>query len=536
MALTHDAGDNVTTFRTGRQAQLAHDVLLGASGCEAVALDRLAAALSLAHSGDEPLCHADDGREHEAADLDRFDGAAVLRLLLRARSGAEAETPDGRVTDLLQGHLNRGYDLLYRGFQDAREDWEATLAAISPHPEWTPARRARRSDVPAIRLTVGTGLGEVDGDSAARVSEEIVWELNREAGRQTNANARLAGMPGVGKSQFLLELLAQSAACGPGFVLLDYKGDLSSNREFVAATGARVIRPTAAPIPINPFQLPSSVPARMAPRAFGEVFRALAPGIGDVQRARVTRAVERAYAELEPGGPGYPTLMEVTRRIREVYAEEGLADDTLTAALGDLTSYQLFAERSEQPLSEVFQVRWIVDLAELSALRDFVAFALLEFLHQAARGLPDSAYDARAETRELRGVVAIDEAHYYLRTRCQPLLDLLRVGRSKGVPIFLASQSLDDFRGRTELNEFLPNTFVLRHGVPPDRKTMSGALSVGTREAERVAERTASLEKFESWTSLSKDPETGACRPVRLRGFWERQAKSSGRCQRRVDR
>ena len=123
----------------------------------------------------------------------------------------------------------------------------------------------------------------------------------------------------------------------------------------------------------------------------------------------------------------------------------------------------------------------------------------------------------------MRGIVAIDEAHYYLQAKCRPLLDLIRIGRSKGVPVFLSSQSLEDFRGYTEVNEFLPNTFVFRHGIPPSRKTMAGALHVSMQEAGQLAGRSTSLEKFQALVTLADGPDTETLvRTLALRGFWER--------------
>jgi DNA helicase HerA-like ATPase len=207
-----------------------------------------------------------------------------------------------------------------------------------------------------------------------------------------------------------------------------------------------------------------------------------------------------------------------------MYDEEGRAEDTLLATVRDLARYRLFADVSERPIDRAFGVRWVIDLAGLQALRTFVGFVLVEFLHQAARALPDAAYDPAAEVRGVRGVVAVDEAHYYFRHRCQPVLDLLRVGRSKGVPVFLSSQSLEDFKRYTELSEFLPNTFVFRHGMPPDARTMAGALHTDLGEGASAAARTTSLDKFHALAALSGGEAvgTGPYRRLVLKGFWER--------------
>lgn len=122
-------------------------------------------------------------------------------------------------------------------------------------------------------------------------------------------------------------------------------------------------------------------------------------------------------------------------------------------------------------------------------------------------------------------MVAIDEAHYYIKRRCQPLLELLPIGRSKGLPVFLSSQSLEDFRKQTELNEFLPNTFLFRHGGGMDRKAIATALGLSASEADSAASQVAGLEKFSVLTNVGK---SGPIAPVRMTGFWEAAARRHG--------
>ncbi|MFH1531426.1 MAG: hypothetical protein ABIK09_11925 [Pseudomonadota bacterium] len=508
-------------FRSGRAAEVARSQLKDVARTDAIDLDRLAISLSISSGSvvdESGVLDAADGGRHEVHRLDHIGGREVFRPVLCSLSRQDL-SPEG-FRDLLRRHLNRGYDLLFRAFEGCEKDWEATLRKVSPEPRRS-ASNGRVGPVRSIDILVGRDMAD---------DSEVRWPFNREGGAQTNSNARIAGMPGVGKSQVLLNLLCSitESAEDVGFILFDYKGDLAPNEDFLRATGARVLRPGNEPVPVNPFQLPDNINTTLAPRSFAETFRVLSPRIGPVQEGRLVRAMERCYAQLaapvEEEQRRYPTLVEIVAAVEEIYQEEGCAEDSVLAVLRDLTRFNLFADHCDRPLAELFSVRWVIDLASLPTLRSFVAFVVIEFLHLVARSLPDAVFDPDSERRRIRGVVAVDEAHYYLKDRCRPLLDLVRIGRSKGLPVFLSSQSLEDFRGHTEVNEFLPNTFVLKHGLPPDRRTLAGALHVGPGEAGQMGTQITNLKKFEAFATLADGQvRDSLVRKLALRGFWERE-------------
>ena len=58
--------------------------------------------------------------------------------------------------------------------------------------------------------------------------------------------------------------------------------------------------------------------------------------------------------------------------------------------------------------------------------------------------MPDSPLDEKGN-RECRLLIVIDEAHHYLPCKQPTLEKLVREGRSKGVFVWLLSQSPDDF-------------------------------------------------------------------------------------------
>lgn len=400
--------------------------LIDASDLEGPDIDRLALALALAEmegalpEGVERTPHC-AGRL--AVNLDLLDkpfGAPLLATL--------ADGPDAGVL------AARGLALLHATWEAQGSDWLLAVAALSPQGSATFS-----GPTPGAAIDVALA---VDGEG-----QDLRWPLNVERGLQNNANARLAGRPGTGKTQLLLQLLAEVARrSATGFVLFDYKGDLSTNADFIRATNAKVIRPGEEPVPVNPFHIPSSVTPELVPEAFAEVFASAAQKpLGDVQRYRLSRAMKRVYQQVGQA----PTLRQIHRAVEEAYNEERARPDSVLSLLERLVELRLFADRPEASPERVFSARWIVDLSKLRGAQEFVAFVLLEYLHNQACSLPDASFEDTTGCRQLRGIIAVDEAHYYLQRRCQPLLRIIRVGRSKGVPVFLSSQSIADFKDHT---------------------------------------------------------------------------------------
>ncbi len=370
-----------------------------------------------------------------------------------------------------------------------------------------------------ISLVIGTNT---------QTREEVSWVLNREEGQDTAANLRISGTQGKGKSQALLGLLYSMTVSSRnvGFILLDYKGDLSDGEtgdSFLSATGAKLIRPPESPVPVNPFDLPRGSNTELAAEMFSSALASIISQMGGCQQGIVDRALTQAYRDAEMAGLPGPSLKEARDAVRAIYDSERRKDDTVVVALDRLAGKPIFTSRSEIDVVNVFRQRWVVDLSKLGDLRTYVAFILMHFLKQVAESVPDSLFDRKTGTRTIRGVVAVDEAHHYLQTgrKSQPLAQLVRIGRSKGIPVFLSSQSLDDFKGDTAWRELVPNSLLFGHGAPPDVDAMQGALRVDARTAKNLASSCLKLDQFVAYSHHSTDG-NGNPVPVRVTPFFER--------------
>jgi hypothetical protein len=92
----------------------------------------------------------------------------------------------------------------------------------------------------------------------------------------------------------------------------------------------------------------------------------------------------------------------------------------------------------------------------MPVLKELVAYLVIERLYKEMTVLPDSPVEN--DRRTIRTILVIDEAHNYLSQKNLFLERIIREGRSKGVVVFFASQSPNDYQQKffnfQELLEF----------------------------------------------------------------------------------
>lgn len=356
-----------------------------------------------------------------------------------------------------KAHVDRGVVLLQNDLlhADSAETFWSNLLRGLPSPTDS-SQQPSSSISQAIDVIVGDEVG---------TGEPVVCSLNT----ATNPHMAVVGIPGSGKTQFILKILADIRTKNPSvnFIFLDYaKGDVAGDKKFVRATNARVYSLPEQTIPINPFIL-NSYNLSSIRFAAEEKVESISSyeRLGAVQKSLLSRAIEASYEERANEDQQYPDFEIVQRQLRRLYDEEEKGEDTLTEILRKLTSFHLFPTLSESNLldSAIYEKTLIVDLHALPALRELVAFFIIEKLYRELKNAPEAPVDPRTNARELRTLLVIDEAHNYLPMNNHFLEKLIREMRSKGLAVVLLSQSPDDFAQRhfdyTELLEFV---FVLK--------------------------------------------------------------------------
>lgn len=325
-------------------------------------------------------------------------------------------------------------------------------------------------------------------------------ELNISDTRLNQLNIGVVGDLGTGKTQLLKSLITQITSSGPEnrghpprFLIFDYKRDYSSD-DFVAATGARVVRPHR--IPLNLFDTRTSGDVA-APwfdrfRFFADVLGKIYSGIGTVQRDKLKRAVKEAYDAAAPGVP--PTLREVHNAYHEIV--EGRPDSPMSI-IGDMLDMEIFEEDQSKtvPFDTFLDGVVVISLDALGQddhSKNLLVAVMLNMFYENMLKTPKRPFVGHdPQLRAIDSYLLVDEADNIMRYEFDVLRKLLLQGREFGTGVILASQYLRHFKaGGTDYREPLLTWFV--HKVPNVTPSELSALGL-TATAADMAERVKSL-------------------------------------------
>jgi DNA sulfur modification protein DndE len=419
---------------------------------EYAALARIAIALSIKQTASRVNIEKDEtGKEFNRYSLaGSYD--IFLKSILSLVHGRQL-TDEEYFSTYMKSHLDDGCTILNRLWKESEASVDQFLAKISAAAPSIPTE-IYHGRVPRFEITVGHDQ---------LTNEPVVLRLN-DTRKHANPHLSIMGKPGTGKTQSLLKILADIRTYSnfeTNFIFLDYKGDVASNQTFVEATQSQVFSLPRDVLPINPFVLPNYDPkqVKFSAEEKAESFASFDHGLGPLQKGKFSRAIEQAYeARRQAGVEPYPDFRDINQQVRLQY-EEG-DEDKLTEILRRLTDFGLFWDhQSSQELYDTLHDKtFIVDLSKLPALKELVAYLIIERFYREMSALPDS--EVGDETfRQIRTILVIDEAHNYLGQKNPFLQKIVREGRSKGIGVFFASQSPNDYNQKDfnfqELLEFV---------------------------------------------------------------------------------
>jgi len=476
------------------------------------ALGRLALALSLKHAGRE-VPQSPDARGKEIRDRSLFGpDMTTYKALVQQVHGRRLNEDEfvSRDKSVVKDHVDHGCAILKSLVDSSNQNRTEFFRLLA----------AEFSDVASSipPLEVDAGLAEPSGKPVVLGFNDMHAHPNPHMAIMGKDLEEHLGLP--------CSRLADIRSLSGGrthFVLFDYKGDISGNAGFVKASGARVFRLPDERLPINPFVLADydDRTIKLAARAKSESFASAQTRLGAVQKGRLTDAVVEAYERRREASERYPDLQEVLQIVEADYEAEHRKLDSLIEVLRDLARFDLFWEHgTPQPILDSMITRTlIVDLSGLEMLRELVAYMVIEQLYREMSSLPDSAI--AGQYREIRAVLVIDEAHHYLGQQNIFLQRVIREGRSKGVAVFLASQSPNDYVPRGD--EFS----YLEHIEFPLVFTSDAMSSRAAREilgcsqgvAGALPTEVARLEPFEFLTRSAEEPK--GYMKCRARPFYE---------------
>lgn len=180
-----------------------------------------------------------------------------------------------------------------------------------------------------------------------------------------------------------------------------------------------------------------------------------------------------------------------------MYEEEGKKDDCLIEVLRDLSDFNLFWGHGSDvaPIEKVSNRSFLVDVHAMPVLKELVGYLIIERLYKEMASLPDSP--VQAGRRTIRTILVIDEAHNYLGQKNIFLERIIREGRSKGIVVFFASQSPNDYQQKFfNFQELLEFAYIFQcEGV--STSSVQDILGCANKTAKDLQTEIARLEPFQ---------------------------------------
>jgi DNA sulfur modification protein DndE len=477
-------------------------------------------------SGDLPSSelYPADGRAIDTQQIlsaGETDYAPLFRALIVQRH-AQPLT-DEEFLRLLKAHIDHGFHLMR---QDTAS-FKGTDDYVDYLIELTQSGLAQRAlEAPPEQEVVASfsGVLNLSLGEDARTGELASVEFNR----RTNNYLAVAGKPGSGKTQFVKDILCQirrQSQFQVNFVFFDYaKGDVADDEAFVEATRSRVLRLPHESLPLNPFSrvnVGSEMAIKMAAQEFSDTVRDVERNMGAIQGQLLYDAILSGFDVARGETPPFPDFYTVRQELDHAYLSNNRKPDTLSEVMRQLTDFQIFAQAKAKELWQTLSDQTvIIDLHELTVLRELTVCFVLTALHRELMAMPDT--EVVNSTRAMRTIIVIDEAHHYLRDkkRNRVLQKLIREIRSKGASVFLLSQSPDDYdQNEFDFTELLEFVFVLQSSANAS-KFLQSALGITAQRAKTLVADVANLKTGEALAKSFDGIRREGFSHINLRQFW----------------
>lgn len=360
-----------------------------------------------------------------------------------------AEQSLSTLQDLVKRHWNRGIALLSEDWEEAGEDYNRFVDVLV-------RRRANLPDVGGVSPISPPAVSShtwplaennpvpvvVDLGGLLDSTEPFRWTVN---GVGYSPHVAVMGQAGSGKTRTMLDLLMQvRKQTGAPVILLDLgKGDLANRHDFIRAIGARVVKVPEEPIPLDMFfgSDESEAATSDAIMGFRDSFtKVMQSKAGAVQQETLKDALRPLFLQRKQ-----ISLDDVSQTLRDFYQDRALKTDSVISTISDLTERTIF--QPEMSPAQFFSQSWVITFAGAhDTQKNLAAYLLLDALNTFLKRTPEAPQDSLGH-RAIRAVLAVDEARHLLASRHKALSDNIRLHRSKGLMVALASQSPDDYDG-----------------------------------------------------------------------------------------
>jgi hypothetical protein len=277
------------------------------------------------------------------------------------------------------------------------------------------------------------------------LTEAEPWSINGPGTK--NGILVVSGAPGSGKSQLVLDLLAQLSGQGVRFVFFDLKGELEDDpnnarqretrTKFLTQTGASYVRLIRNELPINPlWREANESENNQTAYEIASLFGAFVPQLGAVQVGQLASSFQ---ALDRPDFTNW--LVEL-----EGLSAQGVHRETLKR----ICDVNLFATADTAiPLEQWLARSLVIDFKQFGNDDTTKSLAVALILNLLMKRL-NNQLAPKDGVQPIKMVLFVDEAHLLLpkEGKIGLLGSLARQGRSWGFPVWLASQDADAFETR----------------------------------------------------------------------------------------
>lgn len=365
---------------------------------------------------------------------------SIFLALMRQR---HISIPEADFTKLIKLHVERGIRLLWKEFERVGKKGDEFIISLL---EIT--GKALKTDLSAESEVANKDANfqiTIDIGEDYRTGIMQSFTLNAPG---LSPHIAIMGRTRSGKTRTglsILEKIHSTSGHSVPFLIFDYsKGDIANNTEFINAIDATVIKLPKDKVPMAPLSLSSydDEKIKLAARRFVDTIKSVVPRIGPKQADTCLTIAKEAYYRTQPNAPDLEDVLSVAE---EIYDEEEKTTDSLLAALKDFADFPIFRSSRYSEDHDFFKKSHVIDLSILpEGLRKICVFLILDRLYSEIMERPNAPLDTKG-FRQMRLIIAIDEAHNYLPCKQPTLEKFVRESASKGVGIMLMSQSPDDF-------------------------------------------------------------------------------------------
>jgi hypothetical protein len=326
--------------------------------------------------------------------------------------------------------------------------------------------------------SVSVILGKAEDDKVVR------WEPSITG----NPHMMITGLPGMGKTTCLVSLCEQLAAAGITPIVFSYHDDID---EQLARLFPKLAMHDCTNLGFNPMRVQGDEALGHLENAgqLRDIFAAIFPEIGDLQREAIRSALKEAYEakgwgatgkKKAPQVPGFRDFLVTLQKTPKPDAGRR----ALLARLGELDDYGFFKAPSESPSllqSEKPVVLQIHRTNNEAVQRAYASFAFYR-IYQDMFG--------RGRKSRLTHAIIFDEAHKASRLKLIPTM--AKECRKFGLALILASQESKDFD--PAVFTAIANYLTLR--VTEDTARHLSKMTVASDRQRGVADRMKQLPKY----------------------------------------